>query len=137
MLADRVLAGDPRAMARAISLIEDEDPKSADLVRAIFPRTGRAYLIGVTGTPGAGKSTLVARLVAEIRRRPVLDTREDSARGSSEREGRGPQRGSRDGVPEATEARRGGAPRALEDAPSASAAGDPRLLRPVLHTRHG
>jgi LAO/AO transport system kinase len=66
-LAERVLAGEPRAIARAISLIEDEDPSSADLVRAIFSRTGRAYLIGVTGPPGAGKSTLVDRLVTAIR----------------------------------------------------------------------
>jgi LAO/AO transport system kinase len=66
-LADRVLAGDARAIARAISLIEDEDPASADLVRALFPRTGRAYLIGVTGPPGAGKSTLVDRLIHDIR----------------------------------------------------------------------
>jgi GTPase len=66
-LAERVLAGEPRAVARAISLIEDEHPSSADLVKAIFGRTGRAYLIGVTGPPGAGKSTLVDRLVAALR----------------------------------------------------------------------
>ena len=66
-LAERVMAGDPRAIARAISLIEDEDPASADLVRAIFGRTGRAYLVGVTGPPGAGKSTLVDRLTTTLR----------------------------------------------------------------------
>ena len=66
-LADRVLAGDPRAIARAITLIEDESPAGAALVRGIFARTGRAYLIGVTGPPGAGKSTLVDKLTAAIR----------------------------------------------------------------------
>jgi LAO/AO transport system kinase len=66
-LAERVLAADPRAIARAISLIEDEDPASTELVRRIFANTGRAYLIGVTGPPGAGKSTLVDRLVSNIR----------------------------------------------------------------------
>ncbi len=66
-LAARVLAGDSRAIARAISLIEDESPSSADLVRDIFQHTGRAYLIGVTGPPGAGKSTLVDRLVSQLR----------------------------------------------------------------------
>ena len=66
-LSERVLAGDVRAIARAISLIEDESPAAADLVRRIFPSTGRAYLVGVTGPPGAGKSTLVDRLTAELR----------------------------------------------------------------------
>jgi LAO/AO transport system kinase len=67
-LTERVLRGDPRAVARAISLIEDESPLGADLVRSIFAQTGRAYLVGVTGSPGAGKSTLVDRLIAELRR---------------------------------------------------------------------
>ncbi|MGE3275601.1 MAG: methylmalonyl Co-A mutase-associated GTPase MeaB [Vicinamibacterales bacterium] len=66
-LAERVLAGDVRAMARAISLIEDESPAAADVIRTIFPRTGQAYLVGVTGPPGAGKSTLVDRLTTETR----------------------------------------------------------------------
>jgi LAO/AO transport system kinase len=69
-LAERLLAGDPRAIARAISLIEDEDPAAADLVRAIFGHTGRAYLIGVTGPPGAGKSTLVDRLITSLKKPP-------------------------------------------------------------------
>src|SRR4029453_17542614 len=67
-LSARVLGGDPRAVARAITLVEDEGPAGADLIRALFPNTGRAYLAGVTGAPGAGKSTLVDRLIAELRR---------------------------------------------------------------------
>ena len=66
-LSSRVLDGDARALARAISLVEDEAPDGAALVRQIFPHTGRAYLIGITGAPGSGKSTLVDRLTAEIR----------------------------------------------------------------------
>src|SRR6266545_3838597 len=66
-LAERVLTGDPRAIARAISLIEDESPAGAEVVRDIYPRTGRAYVIGVTGPPGAGKSTLVDRMTTELR----------------------------------------------------------------------
>jgi GTPase len=73
-IGERVLTGDSRAIARAISLIEDEDPASADLVRTIFPSTGRAYLIGVTGPPGAGKSTLVDRLIVGIRGRAETPT---------------------------------------------------------------
>ena len=67
-LADRVLAGEVRALARAISLIEDDAPVAAELMRAIYPHTGRAYLVGVTGPPGAGKSTLVDKLTAETRK---------------------------------------------------------------------
>jgi LAO/AO transport system kinase len=66
-LSDRVLAGDPRAISRAISLIEDESPLAAELVRRLFPHTGRAYLVGITGPPGAGKSTLVDRITGVIR----------------------------------------------------------------------
>jgi LAO/AO transport system kinase len=68
-LYERVLSGDPRAIARAISLIEDEAPEGAELVRRIFSHTGKAYLVGVTGAPGAGKSTLVDRLIVELRSR--------------------------------------------------------------------
>src|SRR6185436_16483368 len=66
-MVNRLLAGDERAIARAISLVEDETPAGAALIGEIYPRTGRAYLVGVTGAPGAGKSTLVDRLTIEIR----------------------------------------------------------------------
>ena len=66
-LAERVLAGEVRAVARAITIVENEDPGAADLVGRLFSRTGRSYLVGVTGPPGAGKSTLVDRMTAELR----------------------------------------------------------------------
>ncbi len=68
-LTHPLVSGDPRALARAISLIEDDEPRGAAVVQEIFSRTGRAYLVGVTGPPGAGKSTLVDQLVRQIRSR--------------------------------------------------------------------
>jgi LAO/AO transport system kinase len=68
-LAERVRAGDPRALARAISLVEDRSPAGDEILSSLFPSTGRAWTIGVTGPPGAGKSTLVDQLVRQLRAR--------------------------------------------------------------------
>jgi LAO/AO transport system kinase len=61
-LAERLLAGDRRALARAITLVENDDPAGWEVVRAVYPRTGKAAIVGFTGPPGAGKSTLLAEL---------------------------------------------------------------------------
>jgi LAO/AO transport system kinase len=66
-LAERVRAGDTRALARAISLIEDDDPGGWELVAELYPHTGGASVVGVTGPPGAGKSTLIGAMVARLR----------------------------------------------------------------------
>jgi LAO/AO transport system kinase len=66
-LAKRLLGGDRRALARAISLVENGDPAAADLVAAVYPHTGGAAVTGFTGPPGAGKSTLIAALVRRRR----------------------------------------------------------------------
>jgi LAO/AO transport system kinase len=68
---EKVLAGDRRAIARAISFVENRDPSAIPLLRELFPRAGRAQVVGLTGSPGAGKSTLVEKLAAEYRRRGV------------------------------------------------------------------
>jgi GTPase len=66
-LAERLLAGDKRALARAISLVENRDPEGDRLVAELFPRTGGARVVGVTGPPGVGKSTLIGAMCARLR----------------------------------------------------------------------
>ncbi|TMF26503.1 MAG: methylmalonyl Co-A mutase-associated GTPase MeaB, partial [Chloroflexi bacterium] len=68
-LAGALLSGDVRALARAISLAEDRDPQATELVAELQPHTGKAYLVGLTGAPGTGKSTLADALVKVIRDR--------------------------------------------------------------------
>jgi len=65
--AEQVRSGDVRAVSRAITAIENRQPDAEELLRRLFPSTGRAYLTGVTGAPGTGKSTLVDRLAAVYR----------------------------------------------------------------------
>jgi len=65
---ERVTSGDARALARAITLVENRAPESLDLLKALFPRTGHGRVIGLTGAPGAGKSTLVDQLAREYRK---------------------------------------------------------------------
>ncbi|MGZ4826944.1 MAG: P-loop NTPase fold protein, partial [Terriglobales bacterium] len=64
----RIRSGDPRALARAITSVENRAPESIDLLKALFPHTGHARIIGLTGAPGAGKSTLVDQLAKEYRK---------------------------------------------------------------------
>jgi len=66
-LAERLVAGDKRALARAITLIESDDPAGWELVREVYPRTGAARIVGFTGPPGVGKSTLIGALTAKLR----------------------------------------------------------------------
>ena len=66
-LADGVRAGDRRALARAITLVENSDPLAYEVVRDLYPETGRAYAVGVTGPPGVGKSSLISALVRHVR----------------------------------------------------------------------
>ena len=66
-LAAGVRGGDRRALARAISLVENGDPVAFDLVRELYGETGRSFAIGVTGPPGVGKSSLISALVRHVR----------------------------------------------------------------------
>jgi LAO/AO transport system kinase len=68
-LAQRLLAGDRRALARAISLVQDDDPAGRLVVRETYPHTGGAAIVGFTGPPGAGKSTLIGALIRSRRAR--------------------------------------------------------------------
>ena len=65
-LTDKLLAGDKRALARAISLVENDDPEGWALVREVYPQTGNAAVVGFTGPPGVGKSTLIGGLTAKV-----------------------------------------------------------------------
>jgi LAO/AO transport system kinase len=67
-IVDDIRSGSPRALARAITAVENRVPQSAELLKALFPYTGRARVIGLTGAPGAGKSTLVDQLAKEYRK---------------------------------------------------------------------
>jgi GTPase len=66
-LAAGVRAGDRRALARAITLVENSEPLAYEVVRDLYPETGRAYAVGVTGPPGVGKSSLISALVRHVR----------------------------------------------------------------------
>jgi LAO/AO transport system kinase len=67
-LTDKLLQGDKRALARAITLVENDDPEGWALVREIYPRTGKAAVVGFTGPPGVGKSTLIGALTTRYRK---------------------------------------------------------------------
>src|SRR5690606_37647641 len=66
--AQRVREGEIRAAARLMRDIEDGVPEATDVLRALFPHTGNAYIVGITGSPGAGKSSFIDRLIAQYRK---------------------------------------------------------------------
>ncbi|MBQ9882493.1 MAG: methylmalonyl Co-A mutase-associated GTPase MeaB, partial [Synergistes sp.] len=66
-LLERAAAGDVRAVGRLITLVEAESSDTKDIMKSVYPLTGRAHVIGITGSPGAGKSSFVNRLIARFR----------------------------------------------------------------------
>ncbi len=70
-LVERLLKGDKRAAARLVTLVDDKDPMAAELMKQIHPHTGNAHIVGITGPPGSGKSTLVSKLALEYRERDM------------------------------------------------------------------
>jgi LAO/AO transport system kinase len=70
-LADLILHGDKRALARAISLVENQSPQAIDIIKTVFPKVGNAHIIGITGPPGSGKSTLVDKLIGAYRKQNI------------------------------------------------------------------
>ncbi|MDH3425702.1 MAG: methylmalonyl Co-A mutase-associated GTPase MeaB, partial [Acidimicrobiia bacterium] len=66
-LITNALDGDRRALARVLSIVESGEPAALDVLAQAYPRTGNAHVIGITGAPGAGKSTLTDRLIAHGR----------------------------------------------------------------------
>ena len=70
-IVERVLSGDRRALARLVTLIENEAPEAHEYLARLYPESGRAQIVGITGSPGAGKSTLVTQLARELRRRDL------------------------------------------------------------------
>ncbi|HEY7347284.1 MAG TPA: methylmalonyl Co-A mutase-associated GTPase MeaB [Ktedonobacterales bacterium] len=70
-VVERLLSGDRRALARIVTLIENETPEARDYLARLYPQSGRAQIVGITGSPGAGKSTLVTQICRELRRRDL------------------------------------------------------------------
>jgi Putative periplasmic protein kinase ArgK and related GTPases of G3E family len=66
-IEDRLLAGDKIACARLISMLENNDKEAEEILKKLYHKTGKAYIIGVTGSPGAGKSTLTDKMAKKLR----------------------------------------------------------------------